>query len=249
MNNTEAKFVLGAYRTNGGDANDPAMAAALAQVKSDPALAEWFKREQAHAAQVAAKLREIAPPAGLRDAILAGGQASGGGESVASRAWWRRPQWLTAVAAAVALGAGAALWWPVRSAANPGDLMAFAANDTAGHFMHGGHGDANAALQAALSEPARKLGAGLPVNFATLRDTGCRTLTVGGHDVLEVCFKRDGQWFHCYMARRADFPALERAAAPEFAQRGKMAVTAWADAAYVYVVASPAAMDAVKRLL
>ena len=104
-------------------------------------------------------------------------------------------------------------------------------------------------MQAALSEPSSRLGAGLPINFAALRDTGCRTLTVGGHDVLELCFNRDGQWFHCYVARRADFPALAIAAAPQIAQRGKMAVASWAEASHVYVVASPAAMDAVKRLL
>ena len=247
MNNTEAKFVLGAYRPSGRDTTDPAMAAALAQAKTDPALGEWFAREQAHAAAVGAKLREIVPPAELRDAILAGGRASGGAP-VTPRVWWLRPSWLAA-AAAIMLGVGAALWWPVHNASNAGDLVAFATADTERHFTHGGHGAANDALQATLSEPARKLGAGLPVNFATLRDSGCRTLTVGGHDVLEVCFKRDGQWFHCYVARRADFPALARAAAPQIVQRGKMAVASRSDAAHVYVVASPAATAAMQRLL
>ena len=248
MNNTEAKFILNAYRPGGRDADAPAMAAALVQAKNDPALGAWFAREQAHGAAIAAKLREVAPPAGLREAILAGARASSGGVSAPQRASWLRPQWLAA-AAAIGLGLAAAAWWPWRAAAAAGDLVAFAATDTERHFMHGGHGAAEGALQVALSEPSRRLGAGLSMDFAALRGTGCRTLTVGGHDVLEVCFKRDGQWFHCYVARRADFPTLAAAVAPQIVQRGKMAVASWADAAHVYVVASPAAIEAVKRLL
>ena len=56
MNNTEAKFILNAYRPNGRDAGDPAMTAALAQAASDPALGAWFAREQTHGHAIAAKL-------------------------------------------------------------------------------------------------------------------------------------------------------------------------------------------------
>ena len=59
MNNTEAKFILNAYRPNGRDAGDATFRAALDQAKSDPALGAWFAREQAHGIAVAAKLREI----------------------------------------------------------------------------------------------------------------------------------------------------------------------------------------------
>jgi len=249
MNNTEAKFILNAYRPNGRDASDPAMAGALAQVKNDPALGAWFAREQAHGTAVAAKLREVAPPAGLRDAVLAGARASRGGATGSRRAWWLRPQWLAAAAAGVAIFGAAAVWLPWRMAAAEGNLVAFAATDTARHLLHRGHGSAQGELQTALGEPSRKLGAGLPVDFAALRATGCRTLTVGGHDVLEVCFKRDGQWFHCYIGRRADFPALAGSTGPQLAQRGNLAVASWADAAHVFVLASEAGLDAVQRLL
>ena len=42
MSNTEAKFILGAYRANGSDADDATFGAALAQARSDPALGAWF---------------------------------------------------------------------------------------------------------------------------------------------------------------------------------------------------------------
>ncbi|MBI5771050.1 MAG: hypothetical protein HZA93_24955 [Verrucomicrobia bacterium] len=239
--------MLEACRPNGADAGDPPMVAALAEAKRDPALVAWLAREQAHAAAVAVKLSEVTPPPGLRDAILAGGRIS---QPPQPRRVRRVPSWLVAAAAAMLLGLGGmAWWWPWRISAASGDLVAFAAKDTERHLMHGGHGAAAAELQRAMAEPTRRLaGAALPVNFAALRDTGCRTLSVGGREVLEVCFKRDGHWFHCYVGRRGDFPALA-AAEPVFAQHGKMGVASWTDAAHVYVLASEAGRTALTRLL
>ncbi|MDB6169002.1 MAG: hypothetical protein JWM88_1866, partial [Verrucomicrobia bacterium] len=76
MSNNEAKFTLGAYRPNGRDAGDAMFGEPLRQARTDPALGAWFERAQAHDAAMAAKLREIAPPAALREAILAGARAS-----------------------------------------------------------------------------------------------------------------------------------------------------------------------------
>src|SRR5437879_363453 len=109
MTNTEAKFILAAYRANGGDAGDAAMADAVQQAKNDPLLRAWFQRAQGHDAAVAAKLREISPPAGLREAILAGGRASTGIRQ-ARRPAWLRPTWLAA-AAAILILAGGLGWW------------------------------------------------------------------------------------------------------------------------------------------
>jgi len=47
--------------------------------------------------------------------------------------------------------------------------------------------------------------------------------------VLEVCFNREGIWFHAYIGQRADFPTL--AAIPAFLDRDGMSVAAWADEA------------------
>ena len=109
MTNNEAKFVLGAYRPNGSDATDPAMAEAIKQSRDDPSLHAWFLREQAYDAAMATKLRGITPPAGLRDAIVAGVRA---GESRVrpDRARWRRPLWL-AMAATITVLLGVTAWW------------------------------------------------------------------------------------------------------------------------------------------
>ena len=243
MSNNEAKFLLNAYRSNGRDASDPGFAAALAQAKNDPALGEWLAREQAHAAAVAAKLRDTAPPPGLRDAILAGGRATEQATAPTSRRAW--PTWF-AIAASVAIFVAAGAMWSHRRATADA-LTAFAMDDVL-HGHHGSHGPAVQALAAQLSAPGAKLEAGLPVDFAALEKTGCRTLSVGGHDVLEICFVRDGAEFHCYIGRAGEF-AIPGTGSAEFVQRGALAAASWADARYRFVVVSDAGLDAVKRLL
>ncbi len=250
MNNTEAKFILNVYRPGGRDANDATFAAALAQAKADPALAAWFAREQAHNEAVAAKLSEIAPPAGLREAILAGGRVSDGSLSTkpAARPLWSQPVWLAAAAAVALLLTVSVALWPKRAAASA-TLTDFALTDALETQKHGGHGELTGAFQAALSNDTTRLAGAMPIDFAALRSNGCRTVNVAGHDVLEVCFKRDGSWFHCYIARVEDFPGAPAMAAPSFAQNGKVVAAAWADGAHRFVVASNAGRAAVQRLL
>lgn len=196
MNNQEAKFILGAYRPGGRDAGDPMFVAALKQAQADPALAAWFAREQAHDAAVAAKLGGIAPPAGLREAILAGTRASRAPAS--PRRWW---VWSSlAAAAAVVLTwtlAGPAL----EARAGERRLEKFVLADVANDAAHHGGGDEVKALQAILGKSSTKLGTSLPVDFAALEATGCRTLRFAGRDVVEVCFERQGHWFHLYAMR------------------------------------------------
>src|ERR1039458_1792759 len=93
MNNNEAKFLLCAYRPGGRDADDPAFAGALAQARQDPALGAWFAREQAFDTMMASQLGSIAPPPGLREAILTGASVSRA--SPVARRW---PVWLARAA-------------------------------------------------------------------------------------------------------------------------------------------------------
>lgn len=244
MSNHEAKFILGAYRANGADAGNAMFSAALLQARSDPALGAWFACAQAHDAAVAARLGEIEPPAGLREAILAGARAS------------RTPQparrfpamWFALAASVAVLLAATVAFWPKRAAAEPARFAAFAINDTA-HGKHGGHGAPAGALQVLLSQPSTRLSAGLPVDFAALRTTGCRTLNFAGHDVLELCFQRNGAWFHCYIANGADFPGMPAVGPATFAQREQFGSASWSDGVHRFVVVSNAGLAAVKQLL
>jgi hypothetical protein len=242
MTNQEAQFILDAYRPNGRDANEPMFAEALRQAQQDPTLNEWFAREQKHAATVASKLREIAPPPGLREAILAGARVS---ESP-KRDWWTQPSWL-AIAASVALMAAAGAWiWSVGAPLRR--LEAVVVTDAL-HAQHGSHGAPSNALIAMLSQPSTRMGGTLPVDFATLKLSGCRTVSFAGRDLLEVCFARDGGEFHLYMARREDFPGLKAREIARIDERDGLGMATWSDAGYHYVLASKSGPEALKRLL
>ncbi len=246
MNNAEAKFILSGYRPSGADAADPAFGDALQQVQRDPALREWFGRQQIFDTAVSAKLAEVPVPAGLREAILAGGRVTESGISRSS--WWRSPMLLAAAASFTVIIGLAAFLWP-KVAVGETSFGRFALDDARHSEAHGGHGGSTDALQAALSNPATRLGANLPVNFGALGQAGCRTVTFQGREVLEVCFERNGVWFHCYIARRADFPALVADAKPVLTERDGASLAAWADAAHVFVVVSKTGRTALERLL
>ena len=243
MTNQEAKFILTAYRPGGGDAGDPALGDALAQSRRDPALAAWFAREQAHGAAIAARLREIAPPAGLREAILAGARASG----APARARQNWGLWL-GLAAGVAILCAATVAWLGRPSARLARFERFAVNDTVigGHESHGAPATA---LEEMLSRPTTHLGGPLPVDFAALRATGCRTLSFGGHDVIEVCFGRGGSMFHLYVLQRADFPRMPGDGSPVVGERTGTGFVSWMDGRNRYVVVGTGGAAAVRGLL
>lgn len=247
MTNEEAKFVLHAYRANGADAGDATFVAALEQVRRDPALEKWFAAQQAFDRAMCAKLGAVTPPAGLRDAILAGAKVSHA-PAQGSATWWRSPR-LMALAASLALIAtvGIALW-PKEAAAQPA-LLEFALSDTLSQRHEGQHGAEAAEFQQLLSSADTRLGAGVPLNFQELRDRGCRTISFQGRDVLEICFKRDGKWFHCYVARARDFPAVAAKLPPTFIAQDSAAAGAWADGQHIFVVASKAGREAIQRLI
>ncbi|HWA28051.1 MAG TPA: hypothetical protein VG734_20535 [Lacunisphaera sp.] len=242
MNNAEAKFILQGYRPNGTDADDATFTAALEQAKNDPGVAEWFARQRAFDAAISAKLAQIEPPADLRAAILAGGRVSG---EARQRSWWNRPAWMAAAAGiAVMLGAGVVLWPKTAGA-----FMEFAVADAKMSAIHGGHGHENNTLQEILNSPDTKLGQKLPINFANLHETGCRTISFRGHDILELCFKRNGVWFHAYFARKTDFPNVAKNTTPVLQDRGSIAIASWTDEEHVIVVVSKTGRRNLEALL
>lgn len=243
MNNDEAKFILQGYRPDGTDAGDEAFRTALDQVRHDPALRDWFTREQAFDAAVSAKVNEVPAPAGLREAILAGGRVSRAAAS--QQPWWRSPAWVAAAAAIAVVIGGSLAFWPTQAEAGTG-LAGYVLADAAHAQNHMG-GKGTETLEAMLGDPATRLSRGLPISFEALRKGGCRTITYQGHEVLEVCFNRNGVWFHAYIGRRADFPAV--AAAPSFVDREGLSVASWADQNLVYLVAGKAGRAALEHLL
>jgi hypothetical protein len=244
MNNEEAKFILQGYRPNGADAGDTTFVAAVEQAKKDPALGEWFAKQQAFDAAISAKLAEIAPPADLRAAILAGGKVTAAGAAT-QRAWWNHPVWMGLAACLAIVFATAVALWPKQASAF-GDFIYADAKLSA---THGGHGHETSRLQAVLNDATTRLGQKLPINFEELSGTGCRALNYRGHEIMELCFKRDGVWFHCYIARIADYPMVAMTDTPTIVDRDGTSVASWKDAEHLIVVVSKSGRRSLEALL
>lgn len=241
MTTEEAKFILSAYRPNGRDADLPAFEDALRMVAADPILAQWLARSRAHDSAVAEKVRAIAPPTGLREAILAGARLT---ENQKSRSLKR--VWFAGLAAAAAF---AVVVFTMTSPSRPSGASAFAAFAIGDlKTEHGSSGAPASALVTQLEARGGRMPAAEQIDFERLRDTGCRTLNLAGHDVLEVCFDRDGTQFHFYIVRR-DGPLVDSVSrAPSFVSEAAGAAVVWADKRFDYAITSAAGVAALRRL-
>lgn len=244
MNNEEAKFVLHAYRPNGADAGDATFSSALEQAKQDPALEKWFAAQQAFDRAMCAKLGSVVPPESLRASILAGAKVS---QPRSRISWWRSPVPVALAASMALLLAVGIAFWPASASAE--QIAAFAISDVLRGAHEGPEGLEAAELQSTLSQADRPLGGGVRLDFAALREKGCRTIRFDGRDLLEVCFKRNGKWFHCYVARAADFPRLAKKLPPSFTDKDGASAAAWNDGQHIFVVASKAGREAIERLM
>jgi len=244
MTSDEAKFILSAYRPDGSDAGNAAFGDALRMAGNDPMLGSWFGMSRAHDAAVAAKLREVAPPAGLREAILAGARVSG-----ARRSEGVGRAWIVGLAAAAVLAVViVTMKAPVRPEPTGAAFAGFAINDMV-TAKHGGSGEPAGALIAELQTSGSRIPGAGQIDFDKLRATGCRTISFAGHDVIEVCFVRDGTMFHLYVSRRIEPLGDSEAIGPSFVSQAAGAAAAWSDRSFDYALASTAGTEAIRRLL
>lgn len=242
MSNDEAKFILAAYRPDGRDASDARFAEAIAQAERDPELRVWWERQRAFDTKIAAKLTEVTPPPGLRETILAGGRVS-----QARRRVWNLPVWL---AAAVALLAIAAVTLrPFLRAPSLQDFAALAVKDISIDYAeHTGFPPGLDGVQGHLAAAALPLPQGMKLSLAELRRERCRTVTIAGREVFEICFQRDGAWFHLYAARRSDFSAGSADPKALLFSQGNFSATAWADSANAYALVVRGSAATLQRL-
>lgn len=237
MNKDEARFLLRAYRPNSPDAQDPLFAQPLAAAQNDPELCAWLKSEEAFDAIIAQKLQEAAPPAGLEEAILAGVRASQ--QSKHSR--WKSPLWI-GLAMAATIAVAAVTTFQISRAKRPGsrELALLAMNDLAtAHDQHEAYPPKLAPLLAQLTSAKLPLPSHLKVDLDQLARDHCRTVKLGDWQAYEICFKREGVWFHLYAGQADNFknrlPNATDAAAAVFS-KGTLAATTWRDGNIAYAL-------------
>ena len=208
MTNEEAKFILGAYRPNGSDASDPAMAEALLQASRDPELGAWFREERALDAVISEKLNEVEVPAELKSTILVGHRmmtrpgAKGG-------AWTFFAKW--AAVLIVFAGIGSLLLFRPSSddplATYRAELISLLAMKASPLDYHS---SSLTDVQRWLAE--REMASEFAVSNAlsTQATMGCQILDWNGAQVTLICFDTgDGQLAHLLVVDRSALPGLE----------------------------------------
>lgn len=243
MNHHEAKFLLRAYRPNTADAGDPVFAQALNAAEHDPILKAWLDREEAMDRAMRAKLRAVQPPAGLREAILAGSRASH-----RPRSWWKNPIWMAAAACiAIALSLTLRLR-PTGPSAH--EFAAFALNELAtdGSSHDGGRPELGK-IQAQIASLQLPLPGNPAVDGDDLRRAGCRVMQFAGHNVFELCFERNGQWYHLYAVRVEDLSRGTADPQSLMMTKGKFSSTAWKDAKFAYALVTGDGPEALRKLI
>jgi len=238
MNPEQAKFILSSGRRDERHAADPLFAEALRAAERDPALAAWFERSCAHDREIAAKLATIEPPAGLREAILAGGRAS------ATRRKTRFLRATLAAAAALAVGISVSRWSATANAAEPTDLAKFALADSSRGWVHSHADSVQNQFERWLDEGGGRAGLPLPANLAQLQALeGCRVIDVAGRDVFEICFQHEGRWLHLYATRIEPGENLAPDARVATTMTGERCCATWVDTAHGYRVALVGSSD------
>ncbi|MBE2216327.1 MAG: hypothetical protein IAE82_20810 [Opitutaceae bacterium] len=246
MKHQEAKLILRTHRADGRyRPDDPLFADALAGADKDPVLAEWLAREHAVDAVVAHKLDGIQPPADLRQSILVGARASR-----LRRRGWRRPLWLAAAAAlviAATLPAVIRLRGPAAVDSTAFGEFSLAHLATA----HEGHAGAPGALAiaTALATAPRPLSTSVSLDVDQLRTVGCQRFDVFGREVFEICFEREGTWYHLYVMRGDARTRLARGTAPLVLEHDGAAAAVWASADTVYSLVTRSGASALRTLL
>lgn len=243
MNHEEAKFLLRARRPGGRDAGEAVFAEALAAAAHDPKLKAWLEREERSDAAIARKIGEVAPPAGLREAILAGARAGARGRE---RTAWRSG-WLLAAAAAAVVFAVGVVGTRIGGGLSAEELAGFALNDLANaHADHVGRPAGLGSVQARLAGASATGRQALTVDVEELRSGGCRAVRVAGREVFEVCFRRDGAWYHLYVVRagggRGDAGPVKEL------ERGRMVAATWSDGRTAYALVTDAGREALRKV-
>ena len=244
MNHHEAKFILRARRPDGQDAEDPVFTDALVEAGNSPALQSWLENEAAFDRAMMAKLGELQPPSGLKEAILAGARSS----QKPQRAWWKNPTWM-GIAAAVAITTFVAFrFGPARPSAN--DFSNFALHELAtAPDSHNGHRPELVELQKRFATSSLPLPGNIKLDPEEMRRLGCRTVSFAGHEVFEICFERDGNWYHLYASRAENFSRGSSDARTLMKTEGHFSSTAWKDGQFTYALVTYDGADALKRLI
>jgi hypothetical protein len=241
MTINEAKEILQLYRPGTEDADDPQVAEALALAESNPELSLWLEMHIACQEAMRAKLRQISPPAGLKEQILS--------EHAASPRAVPRPPVLSYAVAALAillLGALVFVWLPRRSPTSANSLAMFQREMVSialRSYPMDLHTNNASGIRAYLTQKSAPANFTLPAGLQKTPVVGCAVELWQGASVSLVCF-RTGKplapgseadlWL--FVADRASVKNLAATTTTQFAKISKVITATWSQGDKLYLL-------------
>jgi anti-sigma factor RsiW len=243
VTNTEARRILIAHRPGQGNAaNDAEVSAALEEVRRNPELAQWWKKQQAFHAAMAQGFVNAPVPDGLHAAIWARVR-------VVPFPWWRQPRiWAAAAAIAFLLGSGVFLLWPEDTAGSLATFRSRMVRTVLRQYRMDIQTNDLAAVRqfhATNGAPADYV---LPPGLALLPVSGAGVLSWQGSHVSMVCLDAGAQGpLFLFVADAAEVhPPSDP---QEFAPVNKLMTVSWSKTGKVYVLASPGGRETLEKYL
>jgi hypothetical protein len=253
MNRDEARQILQAYRPGGEDADDPYFADALAMVKYDPELAEWFAKQQAFDARISGSLRQVPVPSRFKAKILAQRK----NEPAPTLNWWRQmfalqPPASWALAAVILMVFGLALFWnhsQPKSGFTEYSVQMVNAALLDQHHVDRDTGNLKAAL-ASLPINLTESQISLPIRLDGGNGLdGCRSLAWHGQNVAMLCFSpAGGGHVDLFVTAAAIFTDAPPANHPRFAISNGTPTASWTHDGEVYLAVSHSDETVLKNL-
>lgn len=235
MNTPEAKMILMRYRPGCDDPADPEVAAALAQVRHDPELAQWFAAQQASQATIRDRLQRIAVPANLKDRIL---EAHKPGKILP---FWPPTAWLAAAAVIGFLVVVATVFLRSR----PDNEFAKYQNRLVRAALREYHMDVATndlkVIQSYLAQQGSPSNYQLPKPLESVSRLGCKAFKWHNHPVSMICFDRgQGKQLWFFVINRQALANPPNASQLRFVPAGTLMMACWTAGENTYVLAAEA---------
>jgi hypothetical protein len=241
MNSQRAKFLLGAYRPNHGDQDDPEFAEALAFARDDEELREWLDDQMNFDRGIVECVSRFMPTPDLYQNILHGVRVSRGGDAEGNvlRRFWSGTG-IRAMAAVLLLGlfVGAMIWAPwniqdrsdVYASLNCRDCAVEVIDD-----LHAGvarldlrTGDADD-VKAFLLNSHSGVALADGVELGAVKPMGCKKISSRTGTVTIVCFRQEGTLYHLatFEIKNPSASDLPDSGAPRYSHHGDLVAATW----------------------
>ncbi len=243
MDKQEVKFILSAYRPGAQDTGDDRFTEALKLADRDPNLKEWFEAEVRQDRIIADKIKQVRPPANLRDQILTGMNMA-----EQTPPWWRRAP-VMAIAATIIVVFGLMLSWNRPTYDSEfNELRDNAVNYAAGFISLDFFSENLTDMTRWLSSQDAPSSPDLAETLKSIPGIGCRTLNWSGKTVSLICLQGD-TIYHVFMVDRDEVLDEPTSDDPQIWQMKRKTVVSWSDDQRIYIMVTKASPDEVKALL